>query len=143
MAMMGKAMPGKRQRGLNKRNKQIGGIRQAEALRLRLEGLTCREIGQHLHISEKNAWKHLRNALAAKGEEVNEMRTLSAGRLDRMLTHLWTEIDLGDSRSVQAAVAVEKRRADLFGLDAAKGVEISGKDGAPLTLDVLRKLAVP
>lgn len=130
---MGKPTAGKR-RGAAKKNAAVGQVRQVAALQLRLKGLSCREIGERLGISEKNAWKHLRNALAAKDEAVQDLRHLSSRRLDHMLQKLWPRIGKGDPRSVMAGVAVEKRRAALFGLDAPQQLELTGMPLAGATV---------
>lgn len=130
--MLGKAVKGKGNRA-TRRNAQIGEVRQAEAVKLRLTGLSCREIGERLGISEKNAWKHLRNALAAKGEEREESRTLMVARLDAILAKLWPQID-DSPAAATAAIAIEKRRADLLGLDAPKRTETTGPDGGPIVV---------
>lgn len=101
------------------------------ALQLRIEGLSYAEIGRRLGIAEKNAWKHVQNALhecaELEQERADTLRQIQAARLDRMLGGLWKPIEKGNPKAVTAAVAIERRRADLFGLDAPEKSEIAIK----------------
>lgn len=138
-------------RGAAKLSATLGMIRRPEALVMRLEGKTYAEIGRALGIAEKNAWRYVQQALAehaeAQEEHVAHVRALQDRRLDALLTYLWSAIQQSDPRAVQVAVAIEKRRAELLGLDAPKKLEHTGKDGAPLlSLEAVRavvKAATP
>jgi hypothetical protein len=119
----------------------IGAARQAEALRLRLEGKTCAAIGQALGISEKNAAKHVRNALRVRSDYAELLRVLEDARLDRLLEAVWPGVEEGDIHAVVVALGISKRRAALWGLDGGRGASSPQLESQTMTLHRLRSLA--
>lgn len=56
---------------------------------------------------------------------------------DRAMEELWAVVRLGlHWKQLAAAVNAIKARADLYALAAAKRVELTGKDGAPISMRV-------
>lgn len=106
--------------------------RATEAVRLRTEGLTYRQIADQLGYSTENAANKAVLGLLGRVEieAVDALRTLEVGRLDL----LWSKVLRGIIRSetspqglsaalVTAAVRVSERRARLLGLDLPTQIE--------------------
>ena len=91
----------------------------AEALRLRSEGLTYREIAQRLGINSSTAYRRVENALRAiPADGVEEMRQLEGERLDKLHAALWERALEGDLSAIDRLLTISARRAKLYGLDA-------------------------
>ena len=106
--------------------------RAAEAVRLRTEGATYREIADQLGYSTENAANKAVLGVLRRAEvdAADTLRTLEVGRLDL----LWSKTLRGIVRSetspqglsaalVSAAVRVSERRARLLGLDSPTQIE--------------------
>jgi transcriptional regulator with XRE-family HTH domain len=91
----------------------------AEALRLRSEGLTYREIAQRLGINSSTAYRRVENALRAiPAHGVEEMRQLEGERLDKLHAALWERALEGDLSAIDRLLTISARRSKLYGLDA-------------------------
>ncbi len=116
--------------------------RRVKALEFRKAGASYREIGRRLHVSTPQAFRDVHHELAALAERSQslalEVRSLELERLDALLAALWPGCMSGDTKSVMAALAVGKRRADLLGLDAPQRFAI---DWESLTEAELERLA--
>lgn len=63
---------------------------------------------------------------------------------DRAMAESWMVFRLAvNYKQLNAAIATAKHRADLAGLVAAKKVELTGKDGTPLTFAVVSYADAP
>jgi hypothetical protein len=103
-------------------NKAIAVQREADALSMRADGLSYREIGGQLGVTEAGAWKMVQRAykrsLTINDAEADFQRRLDLRRCDIAITALMPAVQSGKTRSVEVLMAVLKRRADLLGLDA-------------------------
>lgn len=114
--------------------------RSDEAMRLRISGLTFRDIGARLHCSAMQAHRDVSNVLDALASSTTanavHLRQLESERLDRLTAALSPKAEKGDVDACRALVRVMERRARLFGLDAvvAQQLEISGRNGAPFAM---------
>jgi hypothetical protein len=112
-------------------------IRQSEAVRLRVAGKTFQEIGKALGVSNCQAHKDVRavtDKLSKRSLEDAEMeRELQLGRIDAGIQVVFgilegrrtpSELKL---KALDRLVTLEKRRAELLGLDAPKRQEIDAK----------------
>ena len=91
----------------------------AEALRLRSEGLTYREIAQRLGINSSTAYRRVENALRAiPADGVEGLRQLEGERLDRLHAALWERALEGDLPAIDRLLTISARRSKLYGLDA-------------------------
>lgn len=114
--------------------------REAKALRLRLSGLTYREIGQQLDgISDSRACHIITRALARYVQPpAEELRALELARLDALQNALWAKaVDDHEPEAVRALLRVMQRRASLLGLDRIEFVhkhEEVGTDERAATL---------
>jgi transcriptional regulator with XRE-family HTH domain len=94
-------------------------LKDAEALKLRSEGLTYREVAERLGINTSTAYRRVENALRAiPADGVDEMRQLEGERLDKLHAALWDRALEGDLQAIDRLLTISNRRAKLFGLDA-------------------------
>ncbi len=102
-------------------------IRRKEAVDLRIEGKTYREIAQELGVTPTRARQLVAEALAAiekdTAESAEELRRLELDRLDQLQSGLWEEAAAGNLKAVGAALKIMERRARLLGLDAPTRTE--------------------
>ena len=94
-------------------------LRDAEALKLRSEGLTYRQIAELLDINTSTAYRRVENALRAiPADGVEEMRQLEGERLDKLHAALWGRALEGDLPAIDRLLTISARRSKLFGLDS-------------------------
>ena len=100
--------------------------RQAEALRLRSQGSSYREIAARLgYAGPSGAHKSVTSALkAVRAEGVNELRTLHSLRLSELVACLWPRVIKGDPGAARTVIGALQREAALYGLDAPTRYEI-------------------
>ena len=102
-------------------------VRRKEAVDLRLQGMTYREIGQELGVTPTRARQLVAEALAAiekdTAESAEELRRLELDRLDQLQSGLWEAAAGGNLKAVGAALKIMERRARLVGLDAPTRTE--------------------
>lgn len=112
--------------------------RQSRALDLRRLGASYDRIAEQLGYKNRSgAWHAVQAALRrAVVEPAREQRIIADQRLDFLLQRTLSAFANGDLDQVRNVLAIEKRRADLWGLDAPKGVEVTGRDGGPIETDV-------
>lgn len=109
-------------------------LREQECLRLRLDGLSHREIAAELGIAPSTAYKRVHHALedvnARNAEEAENLRTLEMLRLDELQNALWERAVDGDDKAIGRILTIMERRAKLLGLDAParREVEVSPAD---------------
>lgn len=94
--------------------------RQAEAVKLRVEGKTLQEIADQLGYSDPSGAHRAIAAALAKtlATPADEFRALELERLEALWKGLWRFAQAGDEKAVSAALKVMQRRAKLMGLDA-------------------------
>lgn len=94
----------------------------AVAWQRRLAGASIPVIALELGIGQTEVDALLRDArlqyVAASHESVAEERREVLGRLDAMLSAMWSKASEGDAKAVTTALAIEERRSKLLGLDA-------------------------
>jgi hypothetical protein len=112
--------------------------KQQRALELRRLGASYDRIADQLGYSNRSgAWQAVQAALKrAVIEPAREQRIIADQRLDFLLQRSLVAFADGDLDQIRNILAIEKRRADLWGLDAPKGVEVTGRDGGPIETDV-------
>ena len=112
--------------------------RQLKALELRLAGCSYEQIAREVgYASRSGAHKSVESALRQSlREPADELRAISAERLDRVTLAVWRAANAGDLRAIDVLLRIEARRARLLGYDAPLRGEISGPEGKPLALDL-------
>jgi len=110
----------------------------AQALALRKTGATYEQIAAHLGYSNRQSANRavLRLLAAHEAENVADLRTLENMRLDDLLFAVYKAAKSGDLGAIDRALRIMERRAKLLGLDAPVKQEISGTDGAPLSITI-------
>jgi transposase-like protein len=100
-----------------------------ECLRLRMEGLSHREIAAQLGIAPSTAYKRVRHALDGINQrnaaEADTLRTLELLRLDELQDAVWEQALAGDDKALGRVLAIMGRRAKLLGLDAPAKAEVA------------------
>lgn len=107
--------------------------RQADALALRVKGLTFRQIGDALGCDGSTAFRAVRDALAATLAECAELaehlRELENQRLDEMQAALWEKALAGVFPAADRVLRIMERRAKLNGLDAPQKIAPTDPSG--------------
>jgi len=107
--------------------------RRADALALRIKGLTFAGIGDALGVDTSTAYRYVRDALAATlagcGELAEHLRELENQRLDEMHAALWPQALAGVMPAVDRILRLMERRAKLNGLDAPQKIAPTDPSG--------------
>jgi hypothetical protein len=95
-------------------------------------------------ISRQACHKAFRKAIAREPAlAAEEFRKLDTARCEEMFLNLQPGIRKGNPRSVEAGVKVLRHSAQINGYTAPQRHELTGKDGAPLTLVQLLEAVGP
>lgn len=108
----------------------------------RVAGLTFDEIAKLLDYADRSGAKRAFDAAAERyeTESVEQQRVVQNERLDHLWKRIMTRLDSGDLSVADTALRIEKRRAELWGLDAPRRTEITGKDGDAIEVDFVSDL---
>jgi hypothetical protein len=108
------------------------GRRQAQAIVKIPDGVT---FAPDYQISRQACHQAFKKAIAREPSlAVEELRKLDSARCEEMFLNLQPGIRKGNTRSVEAGVKVLRHAAQINGYAAPQRYELTGKDGAPLTL---------
>ncbi len=133
------------QPGNHKGRREAAAERRIAALKLRQAGHSYREIGAELGISDVQALRDVRRALAAldavQREEAEHLRALERARLDAMLVPMLAKAEAGDCQAVKCVLGIMERRAKLDGLDAPASTMALNIDVTQLTDEQLERIA--
>jgi len=112
--------------------------RYREVVRLRMVGLTFDDIAEQTGYSDRSGAKRAYDIALERWavETVEQQRIVQTERLDDLWRRVFREIARGDLDQVDRALRIEKRRAELWGLDAPKQHEVAGVGGGALRTDV-------
>jgi transcriptional regulator len=98
--------------------------RHLKVLKLRLQGLTTRAIGDKLGVSAMTISRDLKELMQdlAKAEltEAKELQTLELARLDSLLEPIWEKATSGSTTHINAALKIIAERSKLLGFGAPK-----------------------
>lgn len=120
--------------------------RRTRALQIRKQGATYRKIAEIMRkypdispkYSEERAHSdviaELRRIMDENKELAEEIVQLECERMDALLAAVWNAAMKGDPASVQQALKIMDRRADLLGLDKPSKRELTGRDGGPIEI---------
>ena len=94
--------------------------RYREVLELRCAGLSFDEISKRTGYANRSGAQHAYNSALERWaiETVEQQRIIQSERLDRLFTTVYLEARKGDLGAIDRCLKIEKRRADLWGLDA-------------------------
>lgn len=125
---------------------------------LRIRGEGAYSIAQKLGVTEEKAAKLISYDLAkreAKAHRRAEELSLALLRLDEMQAAIYgqaigdecvmmpdgdggyTPVKMADDEKIKTVLLIMKQRSALLGLDAPKAMELTGKDGGPLTIEMI------
>ena len=113
--------------------------KQQQALELRMAGRTWQEIAEHLgYKSHTGAYEAVKVALSRSNHEaVGDYRSLTLGRLTKILQVHWPAMLQGDPASSKLCLNTIKDMRELMGLDSPVRLEHTGADGSPIQHEVL------
>ncbi len=133
------------QPGNHKGRHEAAAERRIAALKLRQAGHSYRQIGAKLGISDVQALRDVRRALAAldavQRVEAEHLRALERARLDAMLVPMLAKAEEGDCRAAECVLRIMERRARLDGLDAPSSTMAFNIDVTQLTDEQLERIA--
>ena len=123
----------KRVRNATRADALAARVRADQALALRLEGRSFREIGAALHCDGATAYRDIARALdelcADNKESAKAMRDLEAQRLDAIFAALWPRVLAGELPATDRVLSVMARRARMYGLDEPVRITATPPDG--------------
>lgn len=101
--------------------------KRAQALRLRLEGVTYRDIADRLGWKNQgSAYKAVQVEIQAiVAEPAEEVRLMELDRLNDMYAQLSTKRRAGDTDAIRTSLRIMERRAKMMGLDAPTRIDIT------------------
>lgn len=110
--------------------------RYREVMELRCAGLPFEEIAQRVGYRGRQGAKKAYDSAIERWaiETVEQQRIIQSERLDRMFTQAYLEARNGNLQAIDRCLKIEKRRAELWGLDAPKQHTLTGADGGPLEI---------
>jgi transposase len=110
-------------------NKARTAAQQAECYRLRLTGMSIRDIAKVTNLSTGTVENRIKAEINATVQPLaDELRAIEVARMDRWLEKLNEQIEDDEcaprtARNVEVAVKVAERRAKLLGIDAPQQIE--------------------
>jgi hypothetical protein len=111
------------------KRRQRESSRRAEALALRMAGLSYAQIGERLSITTEGAVdlvrRTLQRASVTERESVEEERALENARLDRVQAALWPQVLQGDHRAIDLYLRISASRRKMNGTDAPTKIQLS------------------
>ena len=98
---------------------------------MRTLGHSFHSIAESVGYADRSGAKRAFDAAAERYvvEAVEMQRTVASERLDRLFMGPFQRVLDGDLSFTDQCLRVEKRRADLWGLDAPKRTEVTGAEG--------------
>lgn len=111
-------------------------VKRRQALDLRLAGFNLQTIAERLNYADPSgARKAILGALHDMMPDLTaDVKPLELARLDSLLASTWLQAKQGNLPAVDRVVKMMERRAKLLGLDAPAWVELSGPQGAPISV---------
>lgn len=118
-------------------------VRRQKAFELKRDGWTYREIAKRLGVSVAIIHRDINDLLDELTETTQELakkeRAAQLGRLDVVVKVLMPKVRKGDYDAIHRLERIEKRRAELLGLDAPTKVQTQHSLG-DVTLDDIDEL---
>jgi hypothetical protein len=106
----------------------VAAQRRQQAVQLRAEGATYKQIASEVGISYQRAHQLVGQAMAeVRADTVADaaaLRDRELAKLDALEAGIWTKAAAGDLRAIETVLKLMSRRAKLLGLDAPKAVKV-------------------
>lgn len=107
-------------------------LNEEQALKLRALGMSYRQIGEQLGVSDTSARRYIKRALERHLEElresVEEHIEQQLMQLDAMLLALQKKMAVGDTKAINTAIRLLERKAKLLGLDYSDRAQADAGD---------------
>lgn len=112
-----------------------------KAFRLRVSGMSYRQIAKAMDCKEATAWRYVSHVLdevkVRTHAEAEHYRTVEVERLDMALRALADQVRRGNLAAIREWRRTCESRRKLLGLDAPTEVAVTGPGGAPLITEVI------
>ena len=108
-----------------------------KVIELRMAGLTFDRIATEVGYKDRSGSKRAYDAALERWaiESVEQQRIIQSARLDRLFYEAFSQaVSGGDLNAIDRCLKIEKRRAELWGLDAPRQHELTGPGGAALAV---------
>ncbi|QOV91068.1 sigma factor-like helix-turn-helix DNA-binding protein [Humisphaera borealis] len=116
-------------------------IRQEQALRLRLDGLSHSEIGERLGIDRSQITRDLQKVMKATAKRTEEtaeqLRSIELQRLDLGIASIADKVRAGDPRALDLWLRYSESRRRLLGLDQQQQTTALIGEGAGLVFNII------
>lgn len=111
--------------------------RKLKAYTMKVKGAASyRDIGRTFGVSTATAFRDVKDVLELHNRTclnaIDEARQMELERLDVALFAIMPQVKKGNLLAIDRMLAISKRRSELLGLDAAKRLEMTGKDGGAI-----------
>lgn len=120
-------MPGKGMRKDRSASHITATKRRIEAMRMRQEGKTYKEIGEELGCSAQRAFTIVNEQITllrqSQSELAENLLRITNDRLERLINLNWQKALSGDRGAMEMILKLIDRQARMLGLDAAKKLE--------------------
>ncbi len=111
---------------LDERRQLRDATRRAEAVSLRLAGLTLDQIAERLKIAPDSVKDLIERSMrSAAKPTADQDRALEAARLDRAQAAIWSQVLAGDLKAVDTWLKLSTRRSKMLGLDAPLDINLA------------------
>ncbi len=119
-------------------------LNEARAIELRLEGKSYEQIAAAMNVTMPAVYQMVMRVLKRNLEDVKESipeaRKIEIMRCDELLGFIWPACKKGDSKAIDSALRIAKRRAELEGLDAPVNMKAEFGEGGTLLIETFRKM---
>ena len=108
-----------------------------KVVELRMAGLTFDRIAAEVGYKDRSGSKRAYDVALERWavESVEQQRIIQSARLDRLFYEAFSQaVASGDLNAIDRCLKIEKRRAELWGLDAPRQHELTGPGGAALAV---------
>ena len=117
------------------------GTRRLAAYTMRVKGgASYRDIARAQGVSLRTSYTDVQAVMdyfrKATFESVQDARQMATERLDIALFAVMPAVKRGDLKAISQMLRIEKRRAELLGLDAPTRLEHTGENGGPIETTV-------
>lgn len=111
----------------------------AKALQLRIDGYTIRDVAKKLGKAISTVHEAIEKELnEIPAAQVDQLREIDGARLEAVIRGHLSKARRGDAEAAHVVVAAIRQRARLFGTEAPKKTEHTGKDGGPFVFDLTK-----
>lgn len=116
----------RRTKGRHRQQREQQRARRAQAVSLRLAGMTYAQIGERLQVTERTARSIVNRSLdRTEQSNADRMREVENQRLDRAQAAIWPRVLRGEDKAVSLFLQISDRRARINGLNAPTKIDLS------------------